>query len=1132
MARASYPGQPRCGVVTPTAGKTKHRECPRASPKGREDEEANLIVSMVSDRTVSRTTSAEVAACVCGRTFATERGMKIHRTKKGCLLDSAREGQRIVEASESPVLAGQDAIHSAPKRRAFSRASDADKPKRDKINFPPAVDKAVWAEFDAHLCCVIDCAMQGKGVEARMTALSEIVYEMCKEKFGTVTPRPAKAARLSRRARLIEEVRAEKKRARREWRRATEEERASRAGQWEELKARHAGLLKAERVAKKNREAARARREFKANPYRFAKSLLEEKRSGCLETDKETLEAHLEATWSDPHREEPLPEMKGIARPTQPGVSFDESPFGWGEIQEVVAKARTKSAPGPNGVPYVVYKRCPGVLKRLFRILRCAWAKKIVCKEWQTAEGIFIPKERESVRLDQFRPISLLNVEGKIFFAVIAKRLSNFLVGNGYVDTTVQKGAVAGVPGCLEHSAMTWDAIQSAKANRKELHVLWLDLANAYGSVPHMLIAEACEFFHVPQPTAALLVDYFNGLSLRFSTKSFTTKPIKCEVGIAMGCSVSPVVFIMAMQMLLDGVRVSFPPVDLGEGLCAPAVKAFMDDVTVLATDWQAMAKGLRRFEELVRWARMKFKAKKSRSLSLIRGKVQPRPCFLIGGEEIPSLAVEPVRSLGRCFDASLADRSNVDRLERECQAWLGAVDNATCSGPQKAWCYHFVVMPKVLWPLTVYEVPMTKVQELERKVSTFVRKWLGLPKSLSDVALYARCAKLQLPLRSLVEEFQTAKVRLHLMLRDSLDHAVRIAQPSVRTGRKWSAAEAVESAESALRFRELLGATQHGRQGLGAAKRTRWASAGPKERRQCVLDEVHRSADHARFVKAVQQPVQGQWTRWEDVEARQIRWREITAARPLSLAFLVRSSYDVLPSGANLRRWGLSAEAACPLCSKLQTLDHVLSACKVALGQGRYTWRHNQVLRALKDEVSDAISRAKPGQVRRTAVAFVKEGEKGRRPPKPRARSGLDGADDWSLACDLKGEGRYPSAITDSGLRPDLVLTSQKARRMVIVELTVPFETRIAENHEYKVAKYEELCKEVRKAGFKVDFFAVEVGARGFLGKSMRSFIAWLGGPARARKSLSGKVCKAAESASRWIWLQRNNGESTCGRE
>jgi hypothetical protein len=181
---------------------------------------------------------------------------------------------------------------------------------------------------------------------------------------------------------------------------------------------------------------------------------------------------------------------------------------------------------------------------------------------------------------------------------------------------------------------------------------------------------------------------------------------------------------------------------------------------------------------------------------------------------------------------------------------------------------------------------------------------------------------------------------------------------------------------------------------------------------------------------------------------------------------------------------------------------------------------------------VSDAISRAKPGQVRRTAVAFVKEGEKGRRPPKPRARSGLDGADDWSLACDLKGEGRYPSAITDSGLRPDLVLTSQKARRMVIVELTVPFETRIAENHEYKVAKYEELCKEVRKAGFKVDFFAVEVGARGFLGKSMRSFIAWLGGPARARKSLSGKVCKAAESASRWIWLQRNNGESTCGRE
>ena len=37
---------------------------------------------------------------------------------------------------------------------------------------------------------------------------------------------------------------------------------------------------------------------------------------------------------------------------------------------------------------------------------------------WRQAGGIFIPKEKIAVNIGKFRPISLLNVEGKIFFSV------------------------------------------------------------------------------------------------------------------------------------------------------------------------------------------------------------------------------------------------------------------------------------------------------------------------------------------------------------------------------------------------------------------------------------------------------------------------------------------------------------------------------------------------------------------------------------------------------------------------------------------------------------------------------------------------------------------------------------------
>ena len=49
---------------------------------------------------------------------------------------------------------------------------------------------------------------------------------------------------------------------------------------------------------------------------------------------------------------------------------------------------------------------------------------------WKEAEGIFEPKERNSKNINMFRSISLLNVEVKIFFAILARRLTSFHTAN------------------------------------------------------------------------------------------------------------------------------------------------------------------------------------------------------------------------------------------------------------------------------------------------------------------------------------------------------------------------------------------------------------------------------------------------------------------------------------------------------------------------------------------------------------------------------------------------------------------------------------------------------------------------------------------------------------------------------
>lgn len=174
----------------------------------------------------------------------------------------------------------------------------------------------------------------------------------------------------------------------------------------------------------------------------------------------------------------------------------------------MVKKARSSSVPGPSGVPYKVHKNCPKLLHRLWRIMKGIWRRGKVAEQWSFAEGVWILKEEESKNIDQFRSISLLSVEGKLFFSIVARRLTDYLLRNSYIDTSVQKGGIPKIPGCLEHNGVVTQLIREARETKGDLVVLWLDLTNAYGSIPQKLVEEALRRHHVPAKFRDLILDY------------------------------------------------------------------------------------------------------------------------------------------------------------------------------------------------------------------------------------------------------------------------------------------------------------------------------------------------------------------------------------------------------------------------------------------------------------------------------------------------------------------------------------------------------------------------------------------------------------------------------------------------
>lgn len=92
---------------------------------------------------------------------------------------------------------------------------------------------------------------------------------------------------------------------------------------------------------------------------------------------------------------------------------------------------------------------------------------------------------------------------------------------------------------------------------------------------------------------------------------------------------------------------------------------------------------------------------------------------------------------------------------------------------------------------------------------------------------------KLQIPVSSIVEEFKVAKPRLLLTLRDSDDNKISAA------GRKWSVSHAVEQAKSSPRHRDIMGAANIGREGLGTRRHQRWEAFPRQEKTALVQTKI-----------------------------------------------------------------------------------------------------------------------------------------------------------------------------------------------------------------------------------------------------------------------------------------------------
>ena len=181
-----------------------------------------------------------------------------------------------------------------------------------------------------------------------------------------------------------------------------------------------------------------------------------------------------------------------------------------------------------------------------------------------------------------------------------------------------------------------------------------------------------------------------------------------------------------------------------------------------------------------------------------------------------------------------------------------------------------------------------------------------------------------------------------------------------------------------------------------------------------------------------------GNYVAWDRILEHDISWKEMVFdISEHVLSFRLNAIAMTLPSWSNLNRWGIKRGGKCPLCLKPNaTAAHVSNNCVIALRQGRYTWRHDNVLTAIAKDMYGLVNRANRLNSQSPvpkSIAFVKSGAHTK--PKQHNRSLLTKSPvtDWNINLDVDCAQTIP-AITgvDTLLRPYGVLYSTQHKRIV----------------------------------------------------------------------------------------------------
>ena len=340
------------------------------------------------------------------------------------------------------------------------------------------------------------------------------------------------------------------------------------------------------------------------------------------------------------------------------------------EVMQLLLEVDVKKALGPDNISPYILRRCAHQLAEpLTRLFRTCLQQRAWPVLWKLARVVAIHKKKSRTAVENYRPISLISVIGKIFEKIIAKRMTVFFEENLLLSPK-QFG--------FRQERSTSDLLlQLTTKWNKSLdkgtytYVIALDIAGAFDRVWHCGIISKLKSLGIDGSLLMLIQNYLQDRTLCVVVNGHTSQEYPIEASVPQGSVIGPLLWNVYFNDILHLI---------------PEAYAYADDCTLTFTcndeDREATISRINETLKLIvswgkRW-QVTLAPEKTQVMLITRRHESP-------DNRLPSIKLEekalPLQSsinvLGVQFDNHLTFTNHVKDIANKCGRKLACIRRA-----------------------------------------------------------------------------------------------------------------------------------------------------------------------------------------------------------------------------------------------------------------------------------------------------------------------------------------------------------------------------------------------------------------------------------------------------------------------